>query len=704
MALCNVTGTVYLPNGDVASRREVVFYKLPDNVTADYLGAVVPEPVVVRTDSAGDLDVNLITGNYYGHVQSRNGKEKYPFRAIVPEAATADFADLITAVDPVEPLPAWLQQALQARDDARDSEVAAGVSAGEAADSADLAAALTAESPQSWAQFADFLDYADGKIVWFNGVQFVRDASANIPGIGSGAGWRPVGDASPAHFDGNVQAAVDSGLDIDGRGVTYQVDQSVSLAKRRHKWKNITLDGTGIATSGDFTTPVAFLAGDLPVLVATATTDIPQSASSGTFSVSSTLSEGDWVLLRSQKIMAETEVEGQVTRHSRACELMQVKAVSGSVVEFWTSTQDSYAVSDNARLERVQTVAGVDFENVRFIGADVGFDIKEGFKNRYRNVSAVNQTAMGIDEDRCYLTDGDDFWFESQATQPVFTQAPYGLVYTGCQNCSYGDISGIRTRHLTTTGSSGTSSGRTVSRNCSLGDINAEECFSSPVDQHPGGGYIQVGNVFATFTPNATQKVAVQLQGGGAAIKSIHSPAGEAILFDCFGFFSQGYTPSAFIGAVSSYGGATSVNLINYSNRYGTGMIQAIILSVGSADIDAGVAIRATPLNGNINVSVNSGRLKGNSSLGLGRAIYALAGTYQVRITSGSVVYAANPGSRVIQLDAGSIDMFGGSVGGVGGSAEVRLTGAKMQMFGVREGDVTYSIITGGQVLRATMA
>lgn len=196
MALCNVTGTVYLPNGDVASRREVVFYKLPDNVTADYLGAVVPEPIIVRTDSAGDLDVNLITGNYYGHVQSRNGKEKYPFRAIVPEATTADFADLIAAVDPVEPLPAWLQQALQARDEAVQA-------ADSAEDSADLATALTAESPQSWAQFSAFLPYANGKIVSFNGVEFIRDSSANISGLPTGAGWRPFGVVYPAHFGGN---------------------------------------------------------------------------------------------------------------------------------------------------------------------------------------------------------------------------------------------------------------------------------------------------------------------------------------------------------------------------------------------------------------------------------------------------------------------------------------------------------------------
>lgn len=200
MALCRITGIVYLPSGEIAARREVTFVKEPDSVTADYLGAVLPEPIRTRTDNDGSIDLTLITGNYYGFILGRGGHNKYTFRAIVPESATADFADLIAAVDPVEPLPSWLQQVIDARDEARASEVAAGVSAGDAADSADLAAALTAESPQSWADFARFLGYADGKVVWYNGVQFVRDRASDILGLASGPGWKPQGAWQPEHF------------------------------------------------------------------------------------------------------------------------------------------------------------------------------------------------------------------------------------------------------------------------------------------------------------------------------------------------------------------------------------------------------------------------------------------------------------------------------------------------------------------------
>lgn len=133
MSLCHITGIVYLPDGTPASRREVNFYKIPDKVTADYLGAVVPEPIVVLLDNDGAIDVNLITGNYHGYTLDRNGKNRYEFKAVVPESATADFSDLIAAAAPVEPLPAWLQQAIEARDESREEAERAEAAAEEAA-------------------------------------------------------------------------------------------------------------------------------------------------------------------------------------------------------------------------------------------------------------------------------------------------------------------------------------------------------------------------------------------------------------------------------------------------------------------------------------------------------------------------------------------------------------------------------------------
>lgn len=53
---------------------------------------------------------------------------------------------------------------------------------------------LISEAPHSWADFARFLGYADGKVVWFAGGQYVRDRAADMSGLETGPGWRPLGE------------------------------------------------------------------------------------------------------------------------------------------------------------------------------------------------------------------------------------------------------------------------------------------------------------------------------------------------------------------------------------------------------------------------------------------------------------------------------------------------------------------------------
>src|SRR5690606_36653039 len=133
-----------------------------------------------------------------------------------------------------------------------------------------------------------------------------------------------------------------------------------------------------------------------------------------------------------QYIMAETEVEGQTSRHSRNADLFQVRTVDTTSVGVWTFTKAPYLVADDARIEKIQTAGGGDLENVCFTGSERGFYISEGFKSRYRNCGARGQNTVGIYEDRCYLTDGDNFYFEGDAIEPEFTKAMYGLQATGC--------------------------------------------------------------------------------------------------------------------------------------------------------------------------------------------------------------------------------------------------------------------------------
>lgn len=112
MALCTVSGTVYLPNGQPAKSRTVTFHRLDRNVTAAYLGVLVPDTVVEQTDSAGLITVQLVTGVYGIAASGVTG------RAIVPDAATADFADIVDAGSVPATPPVWYQQALGARDEA----------------------------------------------------------------------------------------------------------------------------------------------------------------------------------------------------------------------------------------------------------------------------------------------------------------------------------------------------------------------------------------------------------------------------------------------------------------------------------------------------------------------------------------------------------------------------------------------------------
>lgn len=102
MALCNITGTVYLPNGQLARSRTIVFRRVNRNITAEYLGTVLPDDVVVQTSTTGQITVSLLTGYYIAHAEGC-----YVGRVAVPDAGSANFEDIIALGEiPMVP-PAW---------------------------------------------------------------------------------------------------------------------------------------------------------------------------------------------------------------------------------------------------------------------------------------------------------------------------------------------------------------------------------------------------------------------------------------------------------------------------------------------------------------------------------------------------------------------------------------------------------------------
>lgn len=498
-----------------------------------------------------------------------------------------------------------------------------------------------------------------------------------------------------------------NGASLNGAGRTFRVTSTVMVPAGRPKWRDLTIDGTGIPPIGDFTTTVIEKICTAPVQVGQLSSDVSSGASTLTLADTSNVGVGDWVLLRSQKRMAETEVEGQETRHSRACEMLRVRSVNGSIVGFWTQLQDGYRVADSATLWKIQTSDGVDFENVTIIGSDVGIRVRDGFESRYRGCQFYNQSAFGVDEQRCYRSNGDDWYFESQSTEPGFTSAPYGLAYTGCHDCSYGDIRGLRIRHLTTTGSAGTNLGRTVSRGCSLGDIICFEAFSSVVDQHPGGGFIQVGNVRATFAPNASTQSACQFQGAGGSVQSIVAQSGGAILFDTYGFNQDGFTPHVQVGSISCPDALTfAVSVSNYSSRYGTGTPQNISIYISNINTLCGVGVICNPNSADIFVSIFGGQITALSSRGMGRTIYATTTSGNIaRFELSGVKLASNGPSRIIQVEAGSLNMSGGSLTGIGTNAVLYLqAAATARLIGTVEDGISVTQAGGSSLLRASMA
>lgn len=112
MALCTVTGIVYLPTGEPARSRVFVFSRASRNISSEYLGVVVPTEALARTNSAGQINVDLLSGYYT--VTSGD----YSASANIPDQEEADFADIIAMSALPPSAPVWYSEALLARDEA----------------------------------------------------------------------------------------------------------------------------------------------------------------------------------------------------------------------------------------------------------------------------------------------------------------------------------------------------------------------------------------------------------------------------------------------------------------------------------------------------------------------------------------------------------------------------------------------------------
>lgn len=304
MALCNITGLVYLPNGALARSRTITFSRVDKSVRAEYFGAVVPVDVITKTNGAGEVDVNLLPGRYVMSTGTYSGG------AIVPDADTADISDILTIVTPDIPVPAWLQQALASRDTAVD-----------AADRADAAADRAVSAAEEMDAVSDAVDaiapnvrklnteatraplptddetkgYASGsRWLWqgqewvfdtVNGwlnpsqlisgsltsyaaassvakmpyqgrvsariggrlVEWVRDAA----GTALGGGWSPAGDVNAEHFGVDDDPAVSALAAVTAaRDYAVAADRPLMLGPRLYDLGDGFLDVSGLTVKG----------------------------------------------------------------------------------------------------------------------------------------------------------------------------------------------------------------------------------------------------------------------------------------------------------------------------------------------------------------------------------------------------------------------------------------------------------------------
>lgn len=225
MALCTVTGAVYFPSGELARSVTIKFSRVDKSVNAEYLGAVVPADVYVKTDRLGQVDFEILTGRYIMAVGDYSGG------AQVPDALTANIADILTIVAPEIPVPAWLEQALSARDAALSAAASAAESANDAASSAADAAADAVVGSEALLVANRAEGKADDALVDSSSAALVaaraRDAAGVVPqqfGDGSG-GWQVA-----------INAAIDalsSGqggkLVLPDIGVPYSISNSIVM-------------------------------------------------------------------------------------------------------------------------------------------------------------------------------------------------------------------------------------------------------------------------------------------------------------------------------------------------------------------------------------------------------------------------------------------------------------------------------------------
>lgn len=352
-------------------------------------------------------------------------------------------------------------------------------------------------TPTSWADFQGdhFQSFPDGEVVQFNGVQFVRDRSADIAGLGAGPGWKPYGEVTARHFGSSVNSdSLNSAADyvrVLGGGVILTRDEwGESLLSDTVDISGVTMKG-GRFRHGSGSSHLFETRGSLTPLGS-----ILAAASRGDNTV--TLSDTTGVASGVFLLITATDSYATTDAGYKSGEVVEVASVSGSVVTLNGSIQgridrSAYPIGSLVRI--VNYVKGGSLHGVTVAGdweakgavfyascADKP-EVKDTFVSDHGNLAIRFHTTRGgkltggrIQRLRMDIPDG------RSAYAMALTGSDYGFVMDGVVT----DL----TRHaFTTMGGSDGFPRKFVVKNCV--DFNS---LSGSYDTHAAGADYEISN------------------------------------------------------------------------------------------------------------------------------------------------------------------------------------------------------------------
>ena len=100
--VCNITGTLFQPDGTIVSDRQFMIRLVDSTISAGPVGGIVPDVISGRTGVDGSIDIDLFPGNYTIAVEpALNANQRKQLIYIgplsVPDEASARLEDLLVS-------------------------------------------------------------------------------------------------------------------------------------------------------------------------------------------------------------------------------------------------------------------------------------------------------------------------------------------------------------------------------------------------------------------------------------------------------------------------------------------------------------------------------------------------------------------------------------------------------------------------------